>query len=624
VSGSQEVKRLIRDAPDLFGVYLFKDVEGSVLYVGKALSLRKRLSGYMTAFSEESRGSVPIKTWEMAQKAVDLEWIVTSGEVEALFLEHNLIQEYRPPFNVLLRDDKSYPFVVVTLEDPFPRVMLTRQSHRKGNRYFGPYGRAGKARGTLDTLGRVFPFRKCRGRVPGRRGGTPCLQYHLGRCLAPCEGKVSKEEYAEIIGSVISFLDGRVADLEEGLEQAMTAAAEAQDYERAVVYRDRLDSVRHVQARQQVRCASIGTADVIGLATAGNGANVQIFQTRDGVVADRRSFSLVNVEGADEGEVLERLIGTYYSSSPTVPPEVVVPRFVKDTERLAGFLQMLRGHPVTVRRAERGDRRRLVELAEHNAELSLEHQTRREERSRERRLEAMEELQDIVGAESAPFRIEGYDISNLGPEGVVGAMVVFLGGRPEKNYYRRFSIRSVEGQDDVGSMKEVLARRLQRFGGANAPGPEEDLAFSGRPDLIMVDGGKGQLGAALLALEGSSLTGKVPVVALAKREEEIYLPGRPTPLQLGRESPGLALLQAVRDEAHRFAVSYQRKRRQTGTTESFLDGLPGVGGRRKKAILAHFGSPDRFMTATREEMEAVPGLPGKVARRLYEHLHKTG
>lgn len=624
MSGSQEVKRLIRDAPDLFGVYLFKDVEGSVLYVGKALSLRKRLSGYMTAFSEESRGSVPIKTWEMAQKAVDLEWIVTSGEVEALFLEHNLIQEYRPPFNVLLRDDKSYPFVVVTLEDPFPRVMLTRQSHRKGNRYFGPYGRAGKARGTLDTLGRVFPFRKCRGRVPGRRGGTPCLQYHLGRCLAPCEGKVSKEEYAEIIGSVISFLDGRVADLEEGLEQAMTAAAEAQDYERAVVYRDRLDSVRHVQARQQVRCASIGTADVIGLATAGNGANVQIFQTRDGVVADRRSFSLVNVEGADEGEVLERLIGTYYSSSPTVPPEVVVPRFVKDTERLAGFLQMLRGHPVTVRRAERGDRRRLVELAEHNAELSLEHQTRREERSRERRLEAMEELQDIVGAESAPFRIEGYDISNLGPEGVVGAMVVFLGGRPEKNYYRRFSIRSVEGQDDVGSMKEVLARRLQRFGGANAPGPEEDLAFSGRPDLIMVDGGKGQLGAALLALEGSSLTGKVPVVALAKREEEIYLPGRPTPLQLGRESPGLALLQAVRDEAHRFAVSYQRKRRQTGTTESFLDGLPGVGGRRKKAILAHFGSPDRFMTATREEMEAVPGLPGKVARRLYEHLHKTG
>lgn len=603
-----------------------------MLYVGKGSSLRKRLADYLPALAGGNMGSVPVKTLEMVQRAVDLEWIVTSGEVEALFLEHNLVREHRPPFNVLLRDDKSYPYVVVTLGDRFPRVMLTRQPHRKGDRYFGPYGRAGKVRDTLDTLGRVFPFRKCRGPEPGRRSGTPCLQYHIGRCLAPCEGRVSEEGYGEIIGGVVGFLEGRMGELEGELESKMKEAADARDYEKAAVYRDRLDSLRHLLVRQQVRSTTMGTADVIGLALGANGANAQVFQTRDGVVADRRSFSLVNAEGAGEEEVLERLLGEYYSSSPTIPPEVVVPRFVKDTERLAGFLQRLRSQPVTVRRAERGDRRRLQELAEHNAELSLEQEHRREERSRERRMEAMEELQEIASAEGPPFRIEGYDISNLGPEEVVGSMVVFQGGRAEKDHYRRFSVDGVNGQDDVGAMREVLLRRLRRLSNGCAPKEKEaagsvegrDPAFAARPDLIVVDGGSGQLGAALQALVESGLSGNVPVLALAKQEEEIYLPGRDHPLRLAEDSPGLTLLRAIRDEAHRFAVSYHRSRRRIGATESFLDELPGVGERRKKAILTYFGSPERFMTATREEMEAVPGLPGRVARRLHDHLHKTG
>jgi excinuclease ABC subunit C len=590
-----------------------------VLYVGKALSLRRRLANYLPAVRGLETARVAAKVLEMGQQAATVEWIVTSSEVEALLLEHNLIKQHRPPFNIRLRDDKSYPYIMIALGEEYPRVIFTRQPHRKGNLYFGPYASAAAVRETLDTLGRVFPFRKCRGPRPGRHSGTPCLQYHIERCQGPCEGLVSPGEYREVVDQVTDFLSGRERSVEKKVEQEMAEAAAARDFERAAHYRDRLVALRHVLEKQQVRSSVLGSADVIGMARDERRAGVQVFLTRDGVLTDRRSFTLEGIEGASDAEVLERFVGEYYSSAPLVPPEVIVPRSAGDPAHLAAFLEGLRGTRVDVRRAERGDKRRLQLLAQRNAVLALEHERLNAERSREHRYAGLTSLQAALALEQPPLRIEGYDISNLGAENIVASMVVFQGGAPRKSDYRKFGIRTTSGQDDVGAMREVLIRRFTR-----AEGAAYDPSFESVPDLIMVDGGKPQLGAAQSALADVGLEGVVPVVSLAKREEEVYLPGAAGPLRLPRDDPGLLLLQRVRDEAHRFALSFHRAKRRAATTDSVLDQLPGVGDKRKRAILRHFGSPEAFLQASREEIEAVPGLPGKVARRLHDLLHKTG
>ncbi|MCJ7797523.1 MAG: excinuclease ABC subunit UvrC, partial [Thermoleophilia bacterium] len=499
----------------------------------------------------------------------------------------------------------------------------TRQPHRRGNQYFGPYASAAKVRETLDILGRIFPFRKCRGPRPGRSSGSPCLQYHIKRCLAPCVDGITSQEYAVVVRRVVDFLSGRQARVAEDIEAEMREASGALDFERAALHRDRLEALRHVLQRQQVQSSVLGAADIIGMALDEHGANVQVFITRDGILSDRRSFSLVNVEGATESEVLERFVGEYYSTALVVPPEVVVPRSVGGLEGLSTFLEGLRGTKVNVRTAERGDKRRLQDLADRNAALALEHDRLRAERTREHRYGALTSLQEVLALAGPPIRIEGYDISNLGPEHIVASMVVFEGGVPRKSDYRSFVIRSTEGQDDVGSIHEVLLRRFTRAVGVSEPG-EYDPSFEAVPDLVLIDGGKGQLGAAVAALTEAGLDEVVPVISLAKREEEVFLPGHAAPLVLDRDAPALLLLQRVRDEAHRFAVGLHRRRRSAQTTDSLLDGLPGVGQRRKTAILRHFGSPERFVQASREELEAVPGLPGKVAREVYDYVHKTG
>ena len=622
MSSVEDLREQIKHSPDLPGVYLYREPSGDVIYVGKALSLRRRLANYLAALPGGDGGRLPAKVVDMMGKAASVEWIVTSNEVEALLLEHNLIKQHRPASNIRLRDDKSYPYIMITMEDEFPRVMFTRQAHVRGNVYFGPFASASKVRETLDVLRRVFPVRACRGRQPGRRSGSPCLQFHIKRCPAPCLGETDLLEYRQMVGEVVDLLSGRQTKVASGLERRMQEAAARQDFETAAVYRDRLEALRHVLERQGIESSSLGSADITGLAVDAQGANVQVFVTRDGKLADRRSFTLENVEGADDDEVFERFVGEYYGSTPTVPTELIVPGRVSNTGQLAAFLEGLRGTRVEVRHAERGDKRRLQELADKNAALALAHERAREERSRERRYGALTRLQEALRLPDMPVRIEGYDISNLGAENIVASMVVFEGGAPKKGDYRKFSI-AADGQNDVGAMHEVLTRRFRR-----AEGPVEveryDPSFEAVPDLVVVDGGKGQLGAAVDALTEAGLLEVVSLVSLAKREEEIFAPWSPEPIRLPVDDQGLLLLRRVRDEAHRFALGFHRTKRSASTTLSLLDQLPGVGEKRKKAIVQHFGSPERFLQASREELEAVPGLPGKVARDIHAYVHKTG
>ncbi|MGI5939364.1 MAG: excinuclease ABC subunit UvrC [Thermoleophilia bacterium] len=623
----EDLKEQIKHSPDLPGVYLYRDETGKILYVGKALSLRRRLSNYVAALPGMDHSRVPAKMVEMVGRAQSLEWIVTSNEVEALLLENNLIKQYRPQFNIRLRDDKSYPYIAITMEDEFPRVMFTRQPHRRSNLYFGPFASAARVRETLDVLRRIFPVRTCRGAKPGRRSGSPCLQFHIKRCPAPCVGNSEVTEYRSVVEQVVDLLSGRKTKVVAGLQKAMQEAAARQDFETAALYRDRLLALEHVLERQQIESTSLGSCDITGLAMDVQGANVQVFITRDGRLADRRSFSLVNVEGADEDEVFERFVGEYYGSALSVPTELIIPSSVGNGAALTAFLEGLRGTRVEVRQAERGDKRRLQELADRNAALALAHERAREDRSRERRYGALSRLEEVLRLSGPPLRIEGYDISNLGAENTVASMVVFEGGAAKKSDYRKFGI-SNSGQNDVAAMREVIIRRFTRSGGWEGEGRYDegryDPSFEAVPDLVLIDGGKGQLGAAIGALSEAGLDGAVAVVSLAKREEELFTPWASGPICLPPDDPGLLLLQRVRDEAHRFALGFHRAKRASQTTLSLLDQLPGVGEKRKKAIVQHFGSPERFLQASREELEAVPGLPGKVAREIHAHVHKTG
>jgi excinuclease ABC subunit C len=621
VGATDELTQQMRHSPLLPGVYLFRDERGDVLYVGKALSVRKRLANYLPAVGGKQVPRVPAKVSEMMGRAVTVEWIVTGNEAEALLLEQNLIKQHRSPFNIRLRDDKSYPYIMITAEEEYPRVMFTRQAHRRGNLYFGPYSSAAKVRETLDALERVFPLRTCRGPQPGRRSGSPCLQFHIERCPGPCAGAVERAQYRAAIDQVAEFLSGREPQVVADLERAMQEAAQQQDFEGAAALRDRLTALHHVLERQQVESSSLSSADIIGLASDEWGANIQVLITREGRLADRRSLTFVNVMGATQQEIVERFTAEYYGAAVGVPAEVIVPGGVQDPARVASLLLGLRGKQVNVRRAERGDKRRLQEMADRNAALALTHERLKEERSRERRLGALTALEEALGLEGPPMRIEGFDISNLGDENVVASMVVFEGGVPKKSDYRKFSIRTTGGQNDVGAMREALLRRFTRQGGGSA---EYDPSFEAVPDLVLIDGGRGQLGAAVGALQEAGLDSVVAVISLAKREEEVFVPWSADPLELSADDVGVLLLRRVRDEAHRFAVGFHRAKRAVETTSSLLDQLPGVGETRKRAILQHFGSPERFLQATSEELEAVPGLPGKVAREVHAFVHKTG
>ena len=608
----ENLEEKVRSLPRGPGVYLFRDAPGEVLYVGKAKSLRSRVRSYF------QRGDGRIGTAQLVERIADVEVIVTRTEAEALHLEQNLVKRHRPPFNIRLRDDKSFPYIAVTLADEFPRVMFTRERHRRGTVYFGPYANAKKVRETLDVLNRVFRFRPCEGPRPGRHSGIPCLDFHIDRCFAPCIGAVTQEDYAQIIDGVTSFLSGDTDTIQAELEERMREAAAAERFEEAARYRNRLFSIRHLAERQASDRRAVGTVDVIGLAVAADRAAVQVFPLRDGKMIDRYAFHLENIAGADAQTVLEAFVIEYYGSAPSTPPEVLVPADVADTSALAEFLTSRRGSRVEVRAPKRGEKRRLVELAVQNAHLALEADTAQRESRRLRRVAALEELREALNLESLPLRIECFDVSNIQGESIVASMVVFVDGRPKSAHYRTFAIRGLDGQDDVGAIREAVGRRF-----AHVRDGERDESFSQTPNLVVVDGGKGQLAAALAAMEELDLT-RVAVIALAKREEEVFVPGVPVPIALGRSSPALQLLQQIRDEAHRVALRYHRQRRGARSMETIFETLPGVGPVRRRALLRHFGSVERFLEASQDELEGVPGLPQKTARALYAQLHKAG
>ena len=594
------------------GVYVFRDEEGEPLYVGKAKSLRSRVRSYF------QRGNGRVAIAQLADRIADVEVIVTRNEAEALHLEQNLVKRYRPPFNIRLRDDKSFPYIAVTLADEFPRVMFTRERHRRGTVYFGPFANAKKVRETLDVLNRVFKFRPCEGPRPGRHSGIPCLDFHIDRCFAPCVNEISAEDYGEIIEGVIGFLSGDTMPIQRELEARMQEAAEEERFEEAARYRNRLFAIRHLAERQATEKRAVGTVDVIGLAVEGDTATVQIFPLRDGKMIDRYGFHLENVVDQDELSVLEAFVVEYYGSAPSIPPQVLVPVGMQDTGAIAEFLSERRGSRVEVRSPERGERRRLVELATENARLALESDAASREAERQRRVTALEDLRECLNLESLPVRIECFDASNIQGESIVASMVVFADGRSKNAHYRTFAMRGLDGQDDVGAIREVISRRFAR-----AREEEPDESFSRMPNLVVVDGGRGQLAAALAAMEQLDLP-RVAVIALAKRREEVFVPGSAAPIRLDRHGPALQLLQRIRDEAHRVALRYHRQKRGTKSMETIFEGLPGVGPVRRRAILRHFGSVERFLEASQEELEGVPGLPQKTARALYAQLHKAG
>jgi excinuclease ABC subunit C len=613
---NERVTAKLETLPRQPGVYLFRDARGDVLYIGKAKSLRPRVRSYF------QRGGAGRSTLaQLPSRVADVDVIVTSSEVEALHLEQNLVKRHRPPFNVRLRDDKSFPYIAVTVEDDYPRVMFTRERHRRGVVYFGPYANAKKVRETLDVLNRVFPYRPCEGPKPGRHSGIPCLDYHIERCLAPCVGYVSQEDYGKIIDGVIEFLSGETRPILRELEEKMRAAASVERFEEAARFRNRLRAVEHLAERQAADRRSVGTIDVLGIAAEGDRAAVQVFPLRDGKLIDRHSFHLENVAGQDLTTILEAFCLEYYGSSPSVPPQIVVPRDAGDLAALAEFLSERRGGRVELRAAERGEKRRLQDLAAENARLALASDAQATEQKRLRRVEALEELREALNLESLPIRIECFDISNIQSESPVGSMVVFQDGLPKKSDYRKFGIRGLNGQDDFAALAEVVSRRFARLRDVTAE--EYDAAFAAVPNLVVVDGGKGQLSAALAAMQAFDLP-RVAVIALAKRIEEVFLPGQPDPVLLPSHSPGLQLLRRVRDEAHRFALGFHRQRRDARSFASLFDELEGVGPVRRRALLQHFGSVERFLAASQEELEGVPDLPPKVARAIYAQLHKAG
>jgi excinuclease ABC subunit C len=620
LSRAERVAQQRRELPDSPGVYLFHGGDGAILYVGKARSIRKRVASHFSG--GETR---------LTSRVDQIECLVTSTEAEALLAEQSFIKRHRPRFNIRLRDDKSYPYVCVSLDEDYPRVYFTREKHRPGRAYFGPFSSAKRVRETLDLLGKLFQFRTCEGAEPGRRSGSPCLDYFIKRCGAPCVGYVGREEYRRNVDAIVDFLSGRYRQVEADEQAKMEDAAAAREFERAALHRDRLRAIQSLFERQRVAGGSVGTADLIGIAAEGADANAQVFQVRDGILAERQSFYLDNQAERDLAEVAEEFVGQYYSASPAVPRTIVVGAYLSDrVELLEAALSERRGGPVEVRVAERGDKRRLRELAERNARLALDQDRLRREHRRQRRVESLADLREALGMQELPVRIEGFDISNLGGEHTVAAMVVFEGGATKKADYRRFRVRGENGQgagpDDFASMEEVLGRRMNRYLEQADLSPHDgkrDASFASLPSLVVIDGGKGQLSAGMRALRPLTERG-VTVVGLAKRLEEVYVPGRAAPIDLPADSEASKLLQRVRDEAHRFAIEHHRGRRDRAMTGSVLDELKGVGPVRKRALLQHFGSPERFVAATREELEMVPGVPGKVAREIHEQLNRTG
>ncbi|MBA3955103.1 MAG: excinuclease ABC subunit UvrC, partial [Acidimicrobiia bacterium] len=595
--------------------------EGRVVYVGKAKSLRSRLNSYFG----DPRSMLP-RTAQMVQTAATVEWIEVRNEVEALMLEYSLIKAHQPRFNIRLRDDKSYPFLAVTLADEWPRPRVMRGRKQKGTRYFGPYAHAYAIRETLDLLLRTFPVRTCSDNKFGRhqRLGRPCLLFHIEKCVGPCVGEVTHDEYQRLVDDLVGFLDGNTEAVIDGLEADMVDAADHLEFERAARLRDRLVSVRKAVEKQQMVAERSEDFDVIGIADDDLEASIQVFFVRKGRVVGRRGFIVDKVEDVTRAELVGRVIeGLYDEPTAGIPRQVLVPEEPDEPELYQDWLSELRGSRVSVRVPMRGDKRGLQETVTRNAgEEFTRHRLRRavDHNSRAR---ALRELQEALDLPEAPLRIECYDMSHIQGTDYVGSMVVMEDGLAKKRDYRRFKVRDVPGNDDFAAMREVLTRRLQAYLiERKQPVADREGRFSYPPQLLVVDGGKGQLAVAREVVEELGLTQEIPVAALAKRFEEVYVPGRSEPVRIPRQSEALYLLQRLRDEAHRFAVSYHRQLRDRRMTTSVLDGIPGLGPARQKRLRAELGGVTAVKQASLADLEGLSWLPAVVAQAVWDKVHR--
>jgi excinuclease ABC subunit C len=619
------IKDLLDNLPTKPGVYLLQDESGKILYVGKAVNLRARVRSY---FRKSASASPKVR--RLADQVAHVDFIVTESELEALILEMNLIKRHRPRYNVRLKDDKRYPYIKVTWQDDFPKVYVTRRMRQDGARYYGPFTAAWAVHDTLHTLRKVFPYLTCNRVITGN-DERACLYFHIGLCQAPCIGVVDRAEYRAMIQGLCDFLEGKTEHIVRELKRDMQFAAENLEFERAAAIRDNLQAIERVIERQKVVSPELADQDVIALARDDDQACVQVFFIRNGKLIGREYFMLEGAEGEDVSEVMASFVKQFYDEAATIPPEILVQTEIDEALIIESWLRDVRGDKVVIRLPEGGQDEALVEMAAENAAETLRALGAQWQVDADRQVTAVAELQDALGLERPPTRIECYDISNIQGTAATGSMVVFAKGAPRKSDYRRFKIRSVDGADDYAMLKEVLKRRFRRLvahqsdevvATTKAGGPQtapQASTWAVAPDLVIVDGGKGQLNAAVEIMQQLGID-HIPTVGLAKQHEEIFKPGEPDPVVLPRDSQALFLVQQVRDEAHRFALSYHRRLRRKQGISSVLEEVPGIGPKRRRALLKAFGSVDAIRRASLEELLAVSGMTRSAAENLKSYL----
>jgi excinuclease ABC subunit C len=616
---SEKIQAQLDTLPSKTGCYLMKDQGGKVIYVGKAVNLRSRVRSYF-----HSTAQIDPKTYHLSLHIADIEWIVVASELEALILEMNLIKKHRPHYNIRLKDDKRYPYVKVHWADPFPKVTVTRQMDEDGSKYFGPYTSVWAVHKTLDVLRRIFPYLTCDRMITGQ-DERACLYFDIKLCTAPCIGKVDQLTYRQMISDLCDFLNGRTEQIVARLQTEMTQASADLRFEKAAAVRDQLEAIESIVERQRVVSADYADSDVIAMARSDREACVQVFFIRNGKLIGREYFMMENTADTPDADVMAEFIKQYYDQAANVPPEVLLPHEVEEAQVIRQWLSKRRGDGgVEIKIPHQGPKLELIQMAAENATETLAALQAQWKVDTHRQTEALAEIQTALKLPQAPERIECYDISNTQGTAAVGSMVVFERGVSNNKMYRRFNIKTVVGPDDFASMQEVLTRRFKRWQaaeeGSPVPGKKPDAAFSNLPDLVIVDGGKGQLGRAIQVFKEFGLTDKVPLAALAKQSEELFVPGQERGILLPRSSQGLYLMQRIRDEAHRFAITAHRARRSKSGIASQLDEIPGIGPKRRKALLLKFGSIDSMRAASLEQLSEVQGVTPALAESIRAHL----
>ena len=605
---SARLEQQLEALPARPGVYLFKDASGSILYVGKASSLRHRVASYFGA----ARDLAP-KTLRMMERVADLDCYVTDSEQEAILLESILIKKHRPHYNIRLKDDKTYPYLKLTVNEDWPRAHLTRRVAKDGARYFGPFASAGSVHTTIALIEKLFRLRSCRRAIAGDER-RPCLEYHINRCSGPCIGAVSLEEYRVAVDQAVLFLEGRLEAILRGLRAGMARAAESQEYEKAALIRDQIKAVEAVVEKQKITSAD-GDIDAMAFVQEGDQAFALVYLVRQGRLVGRESFTLTGTRDEEPSQIMTSFVQQFYSTAEPIPRRILLQHSLREMPVIQQWLEDKRGKKVELRVPSRGAGKALVDMVADNARESLEQSKIRSVADPGVLTAALQELHEVLYLPGLPRRIECYDISNIQGASAVGSMVVFEGGLPRKSEYRRFQIKTVAGADDYAMIQEVLRRRFKRASTEDRGGN----AWAALPDLVLIDGGRGQLNAALQAIEESGVA-SIPCASIAKEEEAVFLPQLGEPLRLSRESPALRLLQRARDEAHRFAVGYYRKVHRKRAFVSSLDGIPGLGAKRKRALIGRFGSVGGIRRATVEELKSVKGMTGAVAKRVKDNL----